>query len=232
MRKCLALLLLFGLVPAWATPKIDGTPLQGEVLEAINAGAYTYLRLQTKDGEIWAATMLSNYAKGARLQLNDPALMTNFTSKALGKTFDQIVFASSISTETGDLANPAAQMAETHKGATASAANVAVVKAPKAAGPNGRTVAEVYAQRAQLKDKTVAVQGTVVKFSGNILDRNWVHLRDGSGSAANGSNDLLVTTKQAVKVGDVVIASGTIKTDVNYGSGYAYPVVIENATLN
>jgi len=100
-----------------------------------------------------------------------------------------------------------------------------------AGGANGRTVAEVYAQRTQLKEKTVAVQGTVDEFSANILARNWIHLRDGSGAAANGSNDLLVTTKQKVKVGDVVVARGPVTTDVNYGSGYAYPVVIENATL-
>jgi hypothetical protein len=123
-------------------------------------------------------------------------------------------------------------MAATHKGAAASAANVPVIKVPKATGPNGRTVAEVYAQRAKLRDKPVAVQGTVVKFSADIMDRNWIHLRDGSGSAADRSNDLMVTTKQTVKVGDVVVASGLVKTDVNYGSGYSYPVVIEGAKLN
>ena len=231
MKKCLALLLLFGIAPVWATPKLDGTPFQGEVLEAINAGSYTYLRLQTKDGEVWAATMLANFTKGMKVQLHDPSLMTNFQSKALGRTFDEIVFASAVSTETGGLVNPAAKMAETHQGAAASAASVPVAKVPKAGGTSGRTVAEVYAQRAQLKDKTVAVQGTVVKYSANILDRNWIHLRDGSGAATSGSNDLLVTTTQKVKVGDVVVASGVVKTDANYGSGYAYPVVIENATL-
>ena len=232
MKKCLALLLLLGIVPAWASPKLDGTPFQGEVLEAINAGSYTYLRLKTKDGEVWAATMLSSFAKGAKVQLHDPMLMTNFESKAMGRTFQEIVFASAVSTETGGLSNPAQQMGAVHKGAAASAANVPVVKVPKATGPNARTVAEVYAQRAKLKDKPVAVQGTVVKFSADIMDRNWIHLRDGSGSAADKSNDLMVTTRQLAKVGDVVVVSGVVKTDVNYGSGYAYPVVIEGAKLN
>jgi hypothetical protein len=232
MKKCLALLLLIGIVPVWASPKLDGTPFQGEVLESVNAGSYTYMRLKTKDGEVWAATMLSTIAKGSKVQLHDPMLMTNFESRAMGRTFDEIVFASAVSTETGGLNNPAKQMAETHKGAAASAATVPVVKAPKAAGKNGRTVAEVHAQRTQLRGKPVAVQGTVVKFSPDIMNRNWIHLRDGSGSAADKSNDLMVTTSQRVKVGDVVTVSGLVKTDVNYGSGYAYPVVIENATLN
>lgn len=232
MKKCLALLLLLGIMPVWATPKLDGTPFQGEVLESINAGSYTYLRLKTKDGEIWAATMLSTFAKGTRVQLHDPMLMTNFESRALGKTFPEIVFASAISTDTGGMANPAKQMAAAHQGAAASAASVPVIKVPKATGANARTVAEVYAQRAKLTGKPVAVQGTVVKFSAGIMDRNWVHLRDGTGSAADKSNDLIVTTQGKAKVGDVVVVSGLVKTNVNYGSGYAYPVVVEGATLN
>jgi hypothetical protein len=189
--------------------------------------------LKTKDGEVWAATMQSNYPKGTKVQLHDPILMTNFESRALNKTFDEIVFASAVSTETSSVTSQTQQMISAHKGAgAASAATVPVVKAPKAPGAIGRTVAEVYAQRAKLTGKPVAVQGTVVKFSGDIMDRNWVHLRDGTGSAEAKSNDLIVTTKQKAKVGDVVLVSGVVKTDVNYGSGYAYPVVIENAKLN
>jgi hypothetical protein len=56
-------------------------------------------------------------------------------------------------------------------------------------------------------------------------------LRDGSGSAASASDDLLVTTLQTAKVGDVIVASGPVRTNVDYGSGYAYPVLIEGAAL-
>jgi hypothetical protein len=233
MKKCLALLLLLGIVPAWATPKLDGSPFKGEVLESINAGSYTYMRLKTVDGEVWAATMLTSMPKGTKVQLHDPMLMTNFESRALNKTFSEIVFASAVSTDTGGLVNPTQQMATAHKNAAAatSASNVAVVKVPKATGPNARTVAEVYAQRAKLTGKPVAVQGTVVKFSAGIMDRNWIHLRDGTGSVADKSNDLIVTTQQKAKVGDVLVVSGLVNTDVNYGSGYAYPVVVEGATL-
>ena len=143
MKKYLALLLLLGIAPVWATPKLDGSPFQGEVLESINAGSYTYLRLKTKDGEVWAATSLSSFAKGSHVQLHDPALMTNFESKALGRKFDEIVFASAISTDSGGLADPALQMTAVHQGAAAPSAKVPVAKVPKASGPNGRTVADV-----------------------------------------------------------------------------------------
>jgi len=231
MKKCLALLLLFGIVPAWATPKLDGTPFKGEVLESFNAGSYTYLRLKTADGEVWAAIMQTTMPKGTKVQLHDPTLMTNFESKALGRTFDEIVFASAVSTETSGIATPTQQMAAAHKGAATPIVAAPAVKVAKATGANAKTVADIYAQRAQLKDQNVVVRGQVVKFTADIMDRNWIHLRDGTGSADAKSNDLLVTTKQTAKVGDVVLVSGPVKTDVNYGSGYAYPVVIDSATL-
>lgn len=230
MKKCLALLLLLGIVPAWAAPQLDGSPFQGEVLEAVNAGSYTYLRLKTKGGEVWAATMLSNLAKGAKVQLHDPMLMTNFESKAMGRTFDEIVFASAVSTESGGLVDPAKQMAAAHKGA-APVATTPIAKVTRASGVDGRTVAEVYAQKTKLNGKNVVVRGQVVKFSSNIMDRNWIHLRDGSGSAADKSNDLVVTTKGVAKVGDVVTVSGALKTNVDYGSGYTYAVVLDGASL-
>jgi hypothetical protein len=233
MKKSLALLLLLGIAPVWATPKLDGGPFQGEVLESINAGSYTYLRLKTMDGEVWAATMQATYAKGAHLQLHDPMLMTDFESKALGRTFPEIVFASAVSTEGQDMATPMQQMTAAHKGTATAGTSVPVPKVTKAAGPSGRTVAEVYAQKSALSGKNVAVRGTVVKFNSGILDRNWIHLRDGSGSATDATNDLLVTTdpKLTAKVGDVIVVSGPVKTNVDYGSGYAYPVLIEGAAL-
>lgn len=102
----------------------------------------------------------------------------------------------------------------------------------KATGPQGRTVAEVIGQRAQLAGKTVAVRGKVVKFSPGIMDRNWLHVRDGSGSTASKNDDLLVTTQQTVAVGDLVLVRGTVRTDQDFGAGYTYDVLVENATLD
>jgi hypothetical protein len=71
----------------------------------------------------------------------------------------------------------------------------------------------------------------VVKTNVGILGKNWLHLQDGSGTAAAGTNDILVTTKDVVAVGDIVTAKGTVRTDVNLGSGYVYSVLIEDAAV-
>ena len=113
----------------------------------------------------------------------------------------------------------------------AKSADVADVKVPKADGANARTVAQVNADRLALKDKPVVIRAKVVKFNGGIMGKNWIHLRDGSGSAADNSNDILVTSKDEAKVGDVVIAKGIVKTDVDLGSGYAYKVLVEDVSF-
>jgi hypothetical protein len=77
----------------------------------------------------------------------------------------------------------------------------------------------------------VQVRGQVVKVNLGIMGKNWIHLQDGSGAAADGSNDILVTTQDKAAIGDIVSAKGTVRTDVNVGPGYAYAVMIENATV-
>lgn len=113
----------------------------------------------------------------------------------------------------------------------AAPAAAAVKKLPKAAGPEARTVEEVVKGKAALKGKTVLVNAQVVKVTAGVMGRNWVHLQDGSGKAADGTHDVIATTQETVAVGDVVKARGTVRTDVNIGAGYSYAVLIEDATL-
>ena len=75
------------------------------------------------------------------------------------------------------------------------------------------------------------VRGKVVKFTGGVLGKNWIHLRDGSGSASDGTNDVLVTTKDEASIGDIVLVKGVVHLDRDFGSGYAYQVLIEEASV-
>lgn len=201
--------------------------LSGEVLEVRNVESYTYLRLKTATGEIWAAVPTSAVSKGARVSIARPMVMKNFESKTLNKRFDEIVFGSLDAPNPGGPAT-AAPMPKTPSAATA----LAVVKVDKAKAPNAKTVAEIVAGRSTLKDQTVVVRAQVVKFSGGIMGKNWVHLRDGSGKAADGNDDLLVTTQDTAAVGDIVQATGKVRVDVKFGAGYDYAVLIDGATLS
>lgn len=121
-------------------------------------------------------------------------------------------------------------MGAMHSG-TAQPVDVGNVKVPKATGADARTVAEIVTGGPTLKNKTVVVRGKVVKFTPEVMGKNWVHIRDGSGTAADNTHDVLVTTKATTKVGDVIVVKGTVHTDVDLGSGYSFKVLVEDATL-
>jgi hypothetical protein len=245
MKKLAVVLLAALLSPlGWAASNAAAAPapstLKGEVLEALDVDAYTYLRLKTANGEVWAAVNKSPGVKvGSEVTIHDPALMKNFESKTLKRTFPSIVFgtlgvaAAGAPAPTAAGANPHGAgpgLGQIHGGASGSA-DVPAVKVAKAEGPDARTVAEVNVNRVALKDKPVTIRAQVVKVNANVMGKNWVHLRDGSGSAADSSNDLVVTSNDEPKVGDVVLAKGVVKTDVDLGSGYSYKVLVENTTF-
>lgn len=219
-----SLVLAAAVLAAQGAPNPQATALQGEVLEARNVDSYTYLRLKTREGEVWAAVPKAAIRQGAKVTIGSQMTMENFESTSLNKKFDRIVF--------GVLVDETAKPAG-HGGAAPAAAIAApVAKVTKATGPNAKTVAEVVQGKAALKGKAVLVRGQVVKVNAGILGKNWLHLQDGSGSAAEGTNDILVTTKDMAAVGDVVTAKGTVRTDVDLGSGYAYEILIDDAAVN
>ena len=212
--------------PAAATAPAS---IKGKVLEVKDVETYTYLLLKTGKGEIWAAVAKAPVKVGSEVTIENVSMMANFESKTLKRKFDQIAFGSLAGSGTAAHA-PGGDMAAVHSG-VGKAADVGDVKVAKATGPDARTVAEVVGKRTDLKDKTVVVRGKVVKFTPGVMDKNWIHLRDGTGSAADGTNDIVVTTKDETQIGAVVLVKGVVHTDKDLGSGYSYKVLIEEATL-
>lgn len=112
-----------------------------------------------------------------------------------------------------------------------SSAQTAAAPAPTGAAVAGALhVADLYAQKAELNGKTVTVEGNVVKVSEAIMGKNWIHIQDGTG--AEGTNDIVFTSAtQSAVVGDHVVATGTVATDKDFGYGYFYSVIAEEATF-
>lgn len=98
-----------------------------------------------------------------------------------------------------------------------------------AADAKPQSVASIYQNKATLAGKTVSAQGKVVKVNNGIMNRNFVHVQDGTGDAS--SNNLVVTSKQTANVGDQVTISGTVVVNREFGAGYSYPLLIEDATV-
>jgi hypothetical protein len=233
MKALLAICMILTASLAWAADNTASTPreittVKGKVLEVIDVESYTYLLLKTQDGDTWAAVSKASVKKGASVSIENVTVMNNFESKTLKKTFPTILFGNLAST-TGTA--PAAKFMGLAYPVFSKKPDAADAKVAKAGGANAKTVAEIMSKGSELKEKTVVVSGKVVKYNAGIMGRNWLHLRDGSGSAADNTNDILVTTQAKASLGDIVTAKGIVHTDKDFGSGYSYKVLIEDATL-
>jgi hypothetical protein len=93
-----------------------------------------------------------------------------------------------------------------------------------------KTVAALYQEKANLSGHHVQLRGKIVKVNNAIMNRNFLHLRDGTGK--EGSNDLTITSQDTAEVGDEVVVSGTITVDKDFGAGYTYPILLEQASVS
>ncbi len=226
--------------------------IQGKVTETMDASGYTYVNVETESGPVWAAMPQTVVEVGQDIALAGGMEMKNFESKSLGKTFDSVVFSSGM-TQPGDAASapaPAAAGGESFAdamkgeaametvqpmassgGSQAAVAEVEEVAVEKAEGGNAYTIAELFAKKADLDKQKVVVRGKVVKVSSMIMGKNWLHLQDGTGDAASNSHDLVVTTLGQAEKGAVVVVEGTLSADRDFGSGYRYDVIVEDAEV-
>ncbi len=116
-------------------------------------------------------------------------------------------------------------------GSAAARAPFTEVKVEKAKGENAYTVAEIFAKNKELNGKMVRVRGKVVRYHAAIMGRNWIHIQDGTGDPLKNTHDLVATSSETAKVGEVITVEGKLAANKDFGAGYTYSAIIEGAKL-
>ena len=209
--------------PALTAPVPAGM-LRGTVLETADSGGYTYVLIETSQDPIWAAGPQTTVKVGDVVQISQGMPMNEFTSKTLDRTFEVLYFVNAISNVTA----PVVAEAGVSKPVVD---NIADIEVDVAALEQGQDIAWVYANTDSLLDQPVSLRGKVVKYNSNILGWNFIHIQDGSGDAAESNNDLTVTSKDTTAVGETVVVTGTIILNKDFGAGYTFPVLMEDASI-
>jgi hypothetical protein len=213
--------------PALATPVPVGM-VRGTAVETMDAGGYTYVLLDLgAEQQYWIAGPKTAVTAGDVVQTVEQGMpMPGFKSETLGRTFEMLFFVNAIS----NLSAPDATATVAHPPMTpATAAPDAPITV--AALEDGRDIAYVYANKDDLAGQAVSLRGEVVKYNENILGWNFIHIQDGSGDANDRSNDLTVTSKAATAVGETIVVTGTIVLEKDFGAGYTYPILMEDASV-
>ena len=212
--------------PALAAPVPEGM-VRGAVLETMDAGGYTYVQLDLGEEQRWYAGPVTAVAVGDVVQTGNGMSMGPFTSKALNRSFDDLYFVGML----GNLSAPTMPAGHPTTPAQTAEAAATMTDVSVEAVEGGQDIASVYANKDSLAGQQVSLRGKVVKYNSGILGWNFLHIQDGSGDVADGSNDLTVTSHAETAVGDTVVVSGTVILDKDFGAGYSFPVLLEDASI-
>ncbi len=194
----------------------------GTVLETVSGGGYTYVEVEENGNKFWAAGPVTSVKKGDKVNFSEQIWMPNFKSKALNRTFDNLLFVAAINQ---GVAKVSAVKPAKDKVKAAKSAPVFSNKPAKK-----YTIEDIYLKKEELNGHNVKVTGKVVKVSMNIMGQDWVHIEDGTGFP--GSNKIVFRAEAAtVKVGDAVTATGRLEIDKDFGMGYFYSVIVEGSSF-
>ncbi|NOU60949.1 hypothetical protein [Marinifilum caeruleilacunae] len=192
------------------------------VSEVINGSTYSYIKGKNDKEEIWVAIRKQPIEIGKAYYYKDALPMKDFHSKELNRTFPLIYFLNSISGESKPISNLH------HESMMKKPSSVKLeVDIKKTEGYT--TIEELYKSKSELANSIIKVKGKVSKFNKNILNKNWVHIQDGTDH--NGSFDLTITTKESVSIGEIIEFKGLLTLDKDFGAGYKYDVILEEAEI-
>lgn len=224
--------------PSGSQPGAPSGPpptLSGTVQEVLQVPGYTYLAVASEGATRWAAVKTTDLAVGSPVEVRIDTVLQNFRSETLGRTFDSIVFGNLPS---GSLAAAPAPGDATGAQANGSAPNGSDTPGSAAVDPRdvppaegGHRIADLFAARASLAGTTVRVRGVVTKSLPGILNRTFVRLEDGSGVREARTHELTVTTTEVPTVGARILVEGTVVVDRDFGSGYTYDLLLEDARI-
>ncbi|RMG67598.1 MAG: hypothetical protein D6722_12865 [Bacteroidetes bacterium] len=189
------------------------------VQEVLPTERYVYLRVSESGQDYWIATRKMEAAPGAVFFYRDGLRKTHFESKEYNRVFDEMILVSQLVPEAhggADLGRPASVQPPM-------AAPSFPAPAPAAGEVPRLRITELVADPQRYAGQLVEVHGECVKLNANIMDRNWIHLRDGS----QDDYDLVLTAAEPVREGTHATFRARVGVNRDFGAGYAYALILE-----
>ena len=202
------------------------TPLSSmhvvKVTEVLQTSSYTYLQVKEDSQKYWMAVIKQEAKVGETYSYATGGEMRDFLSKELDRTFDSIIFVDQLFPGDGSQRRAVPAEHQTSKPLTDEDEAISVEKAV-----DGITVAELFAGKKKYVGKKVKIKGQIVKVNLSVMGKNWVHIQDGT---KDGNDyDLTITTMEEFEKGQIVTFEGVITLDKDFGAGYFYAVIMEEA---
>ena len=199
------------------------------VNEVLPTSKYVYLNVTEGDEKYWIATRSMEVNVGGTYYYKEGLLKTNFESKECNRVFDKMyLIGSLVSADHGNTAKsetigdyPSSNQGYQKK-------EDIPMHAEKIVQHQGSMkIAELVKDPKKYEGKTVQLDGVCTKINAGIMDRNWIHIKDGS----QDDYDLVVTSDAYVRLGEAFTIKAVVVLNKDFGAGYKYDLILENGMV-
>jgi hypothetical protein len=188
--------------------------------EVLQTKPYSYVKVNEDGQKYWIAITRREIEIGKTYYFEPEGLMLDFESKNLGRTFDSLYFVSVFGAHGLDNEDEFHGHGMSKSEDSGTRDNISIER-PE----GGITIHELYANKDAYENQIVVIRGIVTKVNQGILDKNWIHIQDGTSHGEN--NDLTITTDDLPKIDEIVTFQGKISLNKDFGAGYKYDVIME-----
>ena len=196
-----------------------------KVNEVLPTSKYVYLKVTEGAENFWIATANQEVSVGETYFYKGGLMKTNFESKEYNRVFEKVFLVSKIVP-----VNHSGQTLNTNQQKTSNSDNQEQDHNhdTKVEHTEGYTkIADLVKKPSLFAGKEIKLIGKCVKLNPNIMGRNWIHLKDGT----DDNYDLVITSDTPIPEGHIVKLKGTVAVDLDFGAGYKYDILVENAQV-
>jgi hypothetical protein len=198
--------------------------IYGKVTEVLESAGYTYAEVDTGSEKVWAATSTTTTKVGDMIAFTTEMPMRDFHSKSMNRDFPLLYFVSDFITDQSVQSATSVEQRSPHSMSNKDATAKPITGIDKV--KDGNTIAEVYADQEKLNGQVIRVRGQVTKYTANVMGKNWLHIKDSSTQ-----EDLTITSNDAATLDSVVVIEGKLALDKDFGYGYVYPLIVQDASV-
>ncbi len=200
-----------------------------KVNEILPTKKYIYLNVNEGEEQYWIATRSKEVKVGETYYYKGGLLKTNFESKEYNRMFEKIYLVSSlVEANHGNNSNTLNTNNDSHTAQpNPTKENIPTHTEKIVAHKGSIKIAELVKDPKKYEGKTIQISGVCSKINPGIMDRNWIHIKDGS----KDDFDLVVTSSVFVPEGTTITIKALVSLNKDFGAGYTYDLILEDGVL-
>ena len=200
------------------------------VKEILTASRYLYLYVKEGEEQFWIAVRKTEIKIGGMYYYKRALLKTNFESKENNKVFEKIYLVTSLVPV--NHGNEQGSLKDINMTSAVDDINISDVKTVEKSDnitqhKGSVMISELVSNPKKFEGQIIQISGKCVKVNAGIMNRNWIHVKDGS----QDDYDLVITSDIFVPEGTSITMKALVTINKDFGAGYKYDLILENGVL-